>query len=211
MAPSLRFERPASNARNPKAHRYDVFGPKIKREISIFGQSALLLWTTLEADPDVDAYCERPLVIPETSRAVDFWVRRKGSDCFVILLKQSELEEDGSRSLPAKVQTWIDASRTAVVLVNPGELMPRKVLLENWGSIIRDLSAFSRYVPVKLTEEVRKAMQDTISLGQIERDFEDQDPVLARVALFSLLHQGLVLCPQLEHAPLSSSMMFAPA
>jgi len=211
MAQSLRFERPASNARNSKARRYDVFGPKINRAISIFGQPALLLWTMLEADPGVDAYCERPLVIPETSRAVDFWVRREGSDGFVILLKQSELEEDGSRSLPPKVQSWIDASRTAVILVDPAELMPRKVLLENWGSIIRDLSAFFRYVPVKLTEEVRKATQDTISLGQIEQDFEDQDPVLARVALFSLLHRGLVLCPELEHAPLSSSMMFASA
>ena len=52
---------------------------------------------------------------------------------------------------------------------------------------------------------------DALALEQLEQDFDDQDPVLARVALFSLLHRGLALCPQLEHSPLNSSMTFTPA
>jgi len=211
MAPNPRFERPASNARNSKAHRYDVFGPKVSRGLTIFGLPALLAWTGLEADPSVETYCERPLVIPETSRIVDFWVRRKDSEYFVILLRQSELPEEGETSLPKKVQSWLDASRTPVVLVDPADDVRRLVLLENWGSIIRDLSAFARYVPRVLSEEVHKAIEDGLALEQLEQDFEDQDPVLARVALFSLLHQGLALCPQLEHSPLNSSMTFTPA
>ena len=211
MAPNPRFVRPASNARNSKAHRYDVFGPKVSRELTIFGRPALLAWTSLEADPSVETYCERPLVIPETSRIVDLWVRRKDSECFVILLRQSELPEEGKISLPKKVQSWLDASRTPVVLVDPADDVRRLVLLENWGLIIRDLSAFARYVPRALSEEVHKAIEDGLALEQLEQDFDDQDPVLARVALFSLLHRGLALCPQLEHSPLNSSMTFTPA
>lgn len=211
MASSPRFERPSSKARNPKAGRYDAFGPKIHRAITLFGKPALLAWTSLEADAEVDIYCERPLVIPETSRVVDFWVQKKDSECFVILLRQSELAEHGKTSLPQKVQAWVDASRTTVLLVDPGEHARRIVLLENWGSIIRDLSAFSRYVPRVLPEEVRETIKEHVSLEQLERDFEHQDPVLVRVAVFSLLHQGRVLCPQLEHSEINSTMTFAPA
>lgn len=211
MAPPARFERPASNARKPKGDRYDVFGPKIGRAMTLFGRRALLTWTSLEADPKVDAYCERPLVIPGTARVVDFWVRSKDSECFVILLTQSELANEGNPCLPTKVQTWVDASRTTVVLTDPGEHSRRTVFLENWGSIIRDISSFSRYVPPRLAEEVRKAIRENVTIEQLERDFEDEDPVLVRVAAFGLLHQGRVLCPQLEQADLNSSMTFTPA
>lgn len=211
MAPTPRFERPASNARNPKIPRYDAFGPKIARAVMLFGSPALLAWTSMEADPEVDVYCERPLVIPGTNRAVDFWVRSKDGEYFVILLRQSELPEDGKTCLPKKVQAWVDASRIKVVLAEPEQDACRILRLKNWGLIIRDLSAFSRYVPRVLVEDVRRPIQADVSLEQLERDFEDQDPVLVRVALFSLLHQGLVRCSQLEQSDFNSSMTFAPA
>lgn len=211
MELSPRFERPASNARNSVARRYDVFGPKIGRAITLFGQPALLAWTSLEADSGVDTYCERPLVIPETARVVDFWVRRKDSECFVILLRHSELAEEGKTCFPKKVQAWVEASRTTVVLLEPEQDADRLVLLKNWGSIIRDLSAFSRYVPRTLAVDIRAAIKEEISLEQLERDFEDQDPVLVRVAIFSLLHRGLVLCPQLKQCDLNASMTFMAA
>lgn len=211
MLPPARFERPATDTRKKKGDRYDVFGVKINRPMTLFGRPALLAWTSLEANPMVDMYCERPVVIPGTARVVDFWVRTKDSEYFIILLTPSELASKEQPSLPTKVQVWVDTSSTTVVLMDPSEDERRAVFLENWGSIIRDLSAFSRYVPNALAEEVLKAIRKNVSIEQLEQDFGDEDPVLVRIAAFCLLHQGRVLCPQLEKFELNSSMTFAPA
>ena len=59
-----RFLRAVNNARPHGAHRYDLFGPKIGRRLTLFGRLALDLWVRLESDPHVVTYCERPLCIP---------------------------------------------------------------------------------------------------------------------------------------------------
>ncbi|WP_157646224.1 hypothetical protein [Burkholderia ubonensis] len=72
-----RFVHAVDSTRPYYAHRYDLFGLKIGRRLTLFGQDALDLWIRLELDPHVLAYCDRPMCIPDTkpSRLVDFWVR----------------------------------------------------------------------------------------------------------------------------------------
>lgn len=88
-----RFSKAADNTRPHDSHRYDVFAPKLNRTLTLFGRVPLDAWTILESDPDVECYCERPLVIPDTKpkRVVDFWVQRKEGDEFLFLLRLAEL------------------------------------------------------------------------------------------------------------------------
>lgn len=210
MAIKPRFERPASNARHPDAHRYDVFGPKVGREVTLFGLAALHAWIFLEADPAVEAYCERPLIIPESKRAADFWFRKTDSEGFILLLKESERADEGMENkLPKAVRAWVDSGTNVVHLINPEEQARADSFLENWQWIIQDVSAFSRYLPATLADEICGGVKDESTLEVLEREFLAVEPVLVRVAVFWLLHRGRLACPQLEHSAINESTVFA--
>jgi len=55
-----RFVRAVNSSRPYGAHRYDVFGLKVGRRLTLFGRFALGLWVRLESDSYVLTYCERP-------------------------------------------------------------------------------------------------------------------------------------------------------
>lgn len=204
-----RFEHPADDTRNKRAHRYDMFGPKIGRPIALFGAAALNAWTMLEADVEVQTYCERPLLIPGSRRVVDFWCKKNDGECFIILLKPSEVVGDAQAGkLPKAVQAWVDSCDQPVRLINPAIYATQKIFLENWGWIIRDISAFSRYLPQALVDQVKTSVQDGATLDRLEHEFADEDPVLLRVAIFRLLYRDEVACPGIRQAPIDQSTAF---
>lgn len=209
-----RFSKAADNTRPYNSHRYDVFAPKLNRTLTLFGRTSLDAWTVLESDPDVECYCERPLVIPDTKpkRVIDFWVKRRKHDEFLFLLRPSELPDglDDALRIPA-FQTWAKSNNVDLKFVDPADLGEQKFLLTNWGWIIRDLSAFGRFLPPSLSGDVEKAVQSPISLEYLERHFFDVDPVLVRVAVFSLLHRGHAVCRALNSTFLDPSTVIEPA
>jgi hypothetical protein len=208
-----RFAKPADNSRPYGSRRYDVFAPKLNRTLTLFGRAALNAWVLLEADPDVVCYCERPLTIPDIKpkRVVDFWVKRRSRDEFLFLLRPSELDAGLGQpgSIPA-FTTWAQQQDVALSFVDPADNEKRKFLLTNWGWIIRDLSAFGRFAPPALAEDLSKAIQSPTSFAGLERNFVEIDPILVRVAIYALLHQGRIKCQALEHGLLGSSTAVEP-
>lgn len=200
-----RFSKAADNSRPYKSHRYDVFAPKLNRPLTLFGRVSLDAWIVLESDPDVECYCERPLVIPDTKpkRVVDFWVKRRESDEFLFLLRPVELAAglDDVSTIPA-FRTWAKSNKVDIKFIDPAGFGQQKILLTNWGWIIRDLSAFGRLLPPDLCDNVLKIIQSPASLEYLERDFFDVDPVLVRIAAFSLMHRGRAVCRTLDSSPL---------
>jgi hypothetical protein len=93
MAVDVRYTKAADNSRPHKTHRYDVFGPKLGRNLTIFGSIPLNNWIRVEADPAINTYCERPVVIPDTKskRMIDFWVKYHDHEELWILQRQSDL------------------------------------------------------------------------------------------------------------------------
>lgn len=47
--PAQAFEQPADDTRPYGSHRYDVFAPKLRRSITLFGRAALDAWTAIQA------------------------------------------------------------------------------------------------------------------------------------------------------------------
>jgi len=207
MSVPLRFASPADNSRPHGSHRYDVFGPKIQRQLALFGRDALDAWTLLEADSDVIAYCERPLSLPDLKRkrVVDFWVCRKEREEFVFLLRPSELSSglDHPSSIPA-FKAWAASFNITPTFVNPEDLGSQKMLLANWESFLCDLAAFGKYIPETLSNRVAKALPSSKTLTELEQHFPEEDPVLLRVAVLSLLHQGRAVCSTLGSEMFSS-------
>jgi hypothetical protein len=89
---SPRFWKAATDARPFGTHRFDVFGPKVARRLTLFGHRALQLWLRLESNPQVVTYCERPLLVREArgDRVAEFWVSTEQGEQLTIVLRPAE-------------------------------------------------------------------------------------------------------------------------
>ncbi|CAE6956308.1 hypothetical protein IQ290_31635 [Burkholderia sp. R-70199] len=200
-----RFLRAVNNARPHGAHRYDLFGPKIGRRLTLFGRFALDVWVRLESDPHVVTYCERPLCIPDAKppRVVDFWVRTHNGEKLCLLLRTAEATSAGQGGplFPA-FQLWSQASSLQLQMIHPQELNDPQVLHENRIMMLRYLAG-SYALPVDgLMPGVLFACSNGTTLAELERQFAAADPILVRSAAFRLVLDGQVRCPTLPLEPL---------
>lgn len=204
-----RFKESAFNRRPYGAHRYDVYAPKLQRQLTLYGRQALDLWTTLEASPQVVSYCERPLVIPGSSpqRAFDFWVKRPHGEELLVLLRESDSETPDKEALGVNVRALEKSTIDGipVVCLDPKDMAQHRTALENWGTIIRDLAAFQRFVPEPLCRELREALGEGKTIARLQSELTDFDSSTVRLAVFVLLHRGHAVCRQLVTQPLGPS------
>lgn len=199
MGMSPRFKQPAYNRRPFGSHRFDVYSPKISRQLVLFGMSAVDLWTTLEADPDILTFCERPMLIPDTRprRAVDFWVESKQGEQLLVLQRSSATPEEDGVTPDETVTAPPLIDGMAVRYVPISDFDHARTRLTNWGWIIRDLAAFSRFVPESLCREVAMSIGGGKSIAQLQADLAEFDSSTVRLAVYLMLHRGQVVCRQL--------------
>lgn len=191
--PRLEFSSAADNSRTYGSHRYDAFGLKIRRRLYLYGELALNGFIALEADPDVTGYCERPLVITELKprRVVDFWVQRKNGAELWLLLRPSELKWLDRKHPPSEAfNAWAEDHNLAIKLITPEHLGLGSLLLRNWGDMLRYLSANARHLDPELASKVLDLCLDRVTIKALQEKLPDEDPVILRTAVFSLLHEG---------------------
>lgn len=211
---NLRFPKAISNFRPYKSHRYDVFGPKVNRTLTLFNPPALNTWLQLEADPLVQSYCERPIVIPDTApkQIVDFWVAY--SDREELWLLQSDKAcpqpDDPAKTWPA-FSAWSASQRLFVRHVRPMDRSTHTHFLDNWGRIVRMLSANRRYLTAPLLKRILDVMTKPQSLASLMQIYPNEDPVLVQTATFSLVHTGRLHCVDIDSHPLSPVSMLVAA
>lgn len=214
MATTVRFLKAADNSRPFKSHRYDVSGLKIDRSVTLFGRAPLNTWILLESDPSVISYCERPLIVPDTrpKRIVDFWVRFFDREELWILSRHSELEAhtEPHDTMPA-FTTWAASNKIPVRFVKPIDPGEQTIYLDNWGRIIRELSANRRFVTPAMVERVRESIVTPRPLAALADLFQDEDPALLRTAAFSLVHTGRLRCTDIDTEPLGPASILEAA
>lgn len=205
MATPPRFKESGFNRRTFGCHRYDVYSPKMQRQLILFGRHALDLWTTLEASPTVLSFCERPITIPDRrpARAVDFWVRRAEGEEFLILLRETELPHPENSD--AMGFTKIDG--IPVRCIDPNEMSEHRITLINLGWIIRDLSAFGRFVPEPLCRALANVLTQGKSIAQLQQELNDFDSSTVKLAVYTLLHRGEAVCRELTSKTLGLDLV----
>ncbi|ABR91924.1 Uncharacterized conserved protein [Janthinobacterium sp. Marseille] len=206
-----RFHKPVDNTRPYGSHRYDVYGPKLGRMLTLFGQTALRAWTTLEADPEVASYCERPIVITHTKpkRVVDFWINRNGRDELWFLLRNSELSStrlDSHQSQSFK--HWAASNEFDIKCTDPEDLENQSVYFENWGAIIRYLSANAKTIQSQLGNQICNLAKEPLTLNELQQHVREQDPIVVRTVLFSLVHEGKIRCLEIREKPIGLNSTF---
>lgn len=195
-----RFTVPADSTRPFKSHRYDVFGVKIARRLTLFGDQNLSAFIALEADPSVLAYCERPIVIKDLKpkRVVDFWVERASGEELWLLLRPTERTWRSELNLPnAAFNVWAAANDLSIVLHLPEDLGLPDEARRNWGEILRYLGANSRFVHAELADQIYRLCGDGRTIDEIQNLLADEDPILVRTAIFRLVHEGRIQIPSI--------------
>jgi hypothetical protein len=214
------FASPVETARPRGASRIEVWGPRVGRdEYRCTIAMRCAYGRSLESDPRVTGYCERPAYWErdEGRLLADFWVARASREEILVLERGTE----GSAEV-----TKAKARRGGMLSprVMPRRVMPRRVMrvpvglldanaqwIENWLRILPYLSANARWVDERLTADVKKAMGSAATLGVIERQLNPLDIVLIRTAVFRLLHQGAVTSDGLRRSSLGPRTAFASA
>jgi hypothetical protein len=201
--PEPRYTRPASSWHSTRAHRFDVFGIKVNRMLTLWGRAQLDQWLALESAPHVSWYCERPLTIETDSGkrlGADFYAVRSGVEELFFLGSDSTNAEDLSMSFAH----WCSAN--AIALSGPGEPMGQ-VLRANWGQIIRELAAFQRYLTPALLSAVEKELSDPRTFAELTSAMGEVHAFEVKSGALMLLHQGRAFCPELSARPLDSAML----
>jgi len=210
---NARFLTPADSSRPFKSHRYDVFGLKVDREVTLFGSSALRVWVELEADPLVRSYCERPLIIPDSrpKRVVDFWVDIQGKQQLWLFERPREVEfTSPEQALPA-FAAWAKTNKLELRFIGDAENRKPQLYVDNWGRILRDLAANRRYISTVLKARVLEIITSARPLSSLSGMLPDEDPVLLRSAAYQLLHNGKLRCSNLDQFPIGPSSVMEPA
>jgi hypothetical protein len=125
-----RFVRGVNSVRPYGTHRYDLFGPKLGRRLTLFGKLTLHLWLRLESDHHILTYCERPLCIPDAnpSRPVDFWVRTPDGEKPCVVLRSAESAAVAQGCIFQAFVMWCRACSLQIDLIHPHHLDDSPVL-----------------------------------------------------------------------------------
>ncbi|MCX4159291.1 MULTISPECIES: hypothetical protein [Paraburkholderia] len=209
---NLRFVRAIDDMRPYGTHRYDVYGPKVDRRLILFGYRALNAWLQLEFNPNVVAYCERPLRVPDLrpARMVDFWVRGRDGERFLIVLRGSELQSFAAQPPQfAAFDAWARKTGIKVCLIGAEEGAPVGVLQRNQATILHHVAADHTFVTDEIKQRALAACGEGATVGELESRLSPVDGTLVRSAAFMLVLDGSLRCPTLAREPLCRQTQLA--
>jgi len=207
----MTFDTPLTVRRPHGSYRFDVFSLKAGRRMTLFGKAALSQFIELEADHEVTALCERPLLIPNwrPQRVVDFWAQRGERSHLYLLLSQAGARDMGNpRPAWEDFRRWVAAERVVLHEVVVDAFNERRIFHDNWASILQHLVAHRALVTGSLLERFAIELTPSFTLQQVEGRMADLDAMLVRAGVFHLLACGCLTCPSIGRARLTPSTLF---
>jgi hypothetical protein len=187
-----------------------VWSPKIRRRLTLFGDDALNAWISIEANPQIAAFCERPVVsrTQKPARVVDFWVQLPSAEELWFLRRRREPEDDPGSSIAPAFRSWAQDKGLTLRYVEPAGLLPAEPLARNWGVLLRYVTANRALITEDLLERVQASCTSAIPLRALEEHLGAEDPVLVRTAALYLLQQGRVRSRDFGDIPVGPTMRF---
>jgi hypothetical protein len=144
----------------------------------------------LESDPTVTALCERPILLDDPSRVIDFWAQSDEREQFL----QIGDDPPAAPSIP----NFPGISLRNIPLA---ELAAHRQWLANWERMLPYIAG--------LEDSIVRFLSEPSQLSRIEREFAMGDPSVVRAALFSALLGGRVHSSDLRTQPLSTLTTFS--
>jgi hypothetical protein len=199
MEHSLSETSPVAIARPRGAPRFEAFSPKLGRRVCFYRRAVLEQWLLIEADAAAVAFCERPGYVQTKERKylVDFWVRYADRQELIFVIETDDEERDkhwrdelGESSIPIRCVPRI-------------ELIALRAWIDNWQRMLPCIIATRGLIAPTMHAAIERFVKQPQTLITIEREFSNGDLIVARAAVFGLLHQGRVSASELHTQPLS--------
>lgn len=217
MVKKLRYEKPADNRRPYGSHRYEVWSPKLRRGVTLYGYIALKTWIYLESLPDIKAFCERPLAFNKSvksRRVADFWVQWIDKEEIWLLKRPGEQKKlDQDKRLYPQFQEWVEANGMEPRLIAPDLVQLEEVAMNNWFTILHFLAA--NYDQICNRDDLQNNLLDFCThandLQTLQLSEKREDPVIVQAAVFYLLHKGRLKAEGLDEKPRSITTEFSVA
>lgn len=184
------------------ARLIEGFSLKLQRRIQFFDHATFGVWIDLEADPSVLSLCERPARLGQTKTdpVLDFWVRRVGSDEFLLLTTG-----EPQARLPAHFK------EIPLREIKPVDRAASSVWTSNWRRMLPVIAVARAEISKAQMKVVSRCVQRPISLAALERQLTNGDPVIARATIFDMLRTSQLVAPSLRTQPLSLFTILEPA
>src|SRR2546425_4376613 len=130
------YERPLPLARVFSRRRLEVFSPKLARRASLGSYDAWKLWLALEANPQVERFCERPTYLPpRRGKMVDFWVQTRALPSGEFWLLRDP-EADGAFTAEADGALPQRIHGLPLRLIDADALRDWSIPVANWSQIV---------------------------------------------------------------------------
>lgn len=195
-----RFQSAVSNARPRSVRVIEVYSPKLGRRLQCFGEHVFGQWVRLEADPTVQAFCERPAYLHHADKTlVDFWILQEGREALLIVAQENQ---------PSTIM--IGDEELPVRSIPSAELAAARTWIGNWERMLPAMTSCRTQIAPSLLRSILKFVSESMQLSRIEQEFVTADPTLVRAAIFNLLHAGKLTAPQLHTEHLSFLTCFQP-
>ena len=195
-----RFQSAVSNARLRGVRVIEAYSPKLGRRLQCFGEHVFSQWIRLEADPTVQAFCERPAYLDHAGKhLVDFWVLQEDREALLIV--------DGENQ-PSTIT--IGNAELHVRSIPPAELAAARIWIGNWERMLPAITSCRPQMSPSFLRSILKFISEPMQLSRIEQEFVTGDSTLVRAAIFNLLHAGSLQAPQLHTEQLSFLTCFRP-
>ena len=190
---SVRHVQPIKQRRGRGSRRIEAFSPKLKRRIQLSSRAAFELWLTLESDPAILTFCERPIAIPSVPlpRIVDFWSGSAQAETYLLLGEaEPNMETKWQLAIPVR-------------FVPVAELAAARTWISNWERMLPVINACWDESLDQLEAAIIRHTHLPKRLLDIERDMAVSDPTPVRASVYRLLHRGALSAPALHTQPLS--------
>lgn len=163
----------------------------------------------LEGEPDVLSYVPQPFTVRVGRRRYTpdcYVVRATGRPC-VVEIKPGGLMDE---SLRMRVQAYFELQGLAFEVIANEAMLARRVEAENWLEIVRILRIGADETTTDAEYRVldRLMLEGPCKLGDLVDPGDRERTYLLEVALFRLLHRGIVSAP-LHERPLDFDTLFA--
>jgi len=173
------------------------FSPKLGRRVILANYTQRQLWLALEANPRVQRFCERPRHLDgKQGRLIDFWVRHSGGQ------EEYWVVADDNDDLPTKLQG------VELRQIRAEQLRDWATPVANWAYVVAQLTTWRGWRNALLEQQVMVLLGVAMAMEDVCGCLREYSAEEVEAAVFQLLAQGKVICPELTRSPLGGRTVF---
>lgn len=180
---------------------WEMYSPKVKRNVKLFGDVGRDHWLLLEADPNVIWFCDSPVCFPGSSgepgqNVLDMWVLfADGSEEYRTVRRTTAVS--GFAKELARRDAWCERNGFVHRVVTERDLQPYRTLIDNCGTYIGFIPKEINARHVKVQRSVAEIVASTgpLPLADLLGRFVGVSEQLILSAVFTLIHSGTLYAP----------------